>query len=149
MALPPQELRRRVRAAGALLGLGQRQIRRALADFGADATLADRMISGAVPQSQRNIRDLAEALGMPQAWFTEEDWRPLVPSAPAAGSELAERAIARAARVLSDGENEDPELRSQADRAKAARDELARQESRGSRSSLPSPRKRESEGLGD
>lgn len=80
-----------------------RRIREALEDYGADKTLAETMISGERPQNPKNIRDLAEALGMPQAWFTEEDWRPLVRDAPASGTDLADQARERAARALAKG----------------------------------------------
>lgn len=109
MSLEGDELRRRIVAAGGLHGLGMRQIRDQLELFGADKTLAEGMISGRVPQNPRNIRDLAEALGMPQAWFTEPDWRTLVRSAPETGSDLAEGARARAAEVLARGRTRSPE----------------------------------------
>lgn len=101
MALPGDELRRRVLAAGALHGLGMRQIRDQLELFGTKRNTAEAMISGKVEQRPKQIRDLAEALGMPEAWFTAEDWRTLIRDAPETGSDLAEGARARATEVLS------------------------------------------------
>lgn len=103
MALPLDELDRRITAAAALQGLGKRQLRDALEDYGANRTLAEAMIRGDQPQNARNIRDLAEALGMPQLWFTAESWQRAVREAPASGTDLAEQARHRAARALAQG----------------------------------------------
>lgn len=79
MGLTSKEFKRRVVAAGALHGAGMREIRDLLADYGTEKTLAEKVISGEKPQNKRNIRDLAEALEVPRAWFTEPDWRDLIP----------------------------------------------------------------------
>ena len=79
MALTTDEFRNRVKAAAALHGRGMREARDQLEEFGADRTLAEAIISGKKPQNKRNIRDLAEAFEVPRAWFTEPDWRSLIP----------------------------------------------------------------------
>lgn len=84
MALPQEELRRRIVAAAALHGWGLRQLREELGRIGAQKLLADRMISGAIPQSRANITVLADLLEVPREWFEAEDWRTLIraPRAP-------------------------------------------------------------------
>lgn len=103
MALTPEELDRRVKAAAALYGLKKGEVRKVLHDYGTDATLAEALASGRKAIQDRAIRDLAEALGMPRAWFTEPDWRKLIRDAPATGTDLAERAKRRADRALGTG----------------------------------------------
>jgi len=78
MALPQEELRRRIVAAAALHGWGLRQLREELGRIGAQKLLADRMISGAIPQSRANITVLADLLEVPREWFEVEDWRTLI-----------------------------------------------------------------------
>lgn len=106
MALTSEEFGWRVKAAAALHGMGMRKLRDALDEFGADRTLAEAMIRGDVQRNVRNIRDLAETLGVPEEWFTVEDWRVLI--APAAATprevDLAAQARERAARALAQGQ---------------------------------------------
>lgn len=81
MALTSEEFRNRVKAAAALHGRGMREARDLLDGFGTERTLAEAVISGKKDQNKRNIRDLAEALEVPREWFTEPDWRDLIPGA--------------------------------------------------------------------
>jgi hypothetical protein len=92
MALTSKEFRRRVLAAGALHGAGMREIRDLLQDFGTERTLAEAVISGKKPQNKRNIRDLAEAFEVPREWFTEPDWRDLIPGS---GEESRDQSLGR------------------------------------------------------
>lgn len=78
MALSGEQLRRRVRAAAALDGHGMREVRGILKEFGAPKTLAEAMARGDTPQSPSNLLVLAEALGVPRAWFEVEDARELI-----------------------------------------------------------------------
>ena len=82
MPLSRKEFRRRVVAGAALHGLGMRALRDHLEEFGADRTLAEEMIRNETARGRRkNIRDLAEALYLPQAWFTNPEWWTLIPGA--------------------------------------------------------------------
>jgi len=79
MPLSSKEFRNRVLAGAALHGLGMRSLRTALEEFGADRTLAEAMIRDETARKlRRNLRDLSETLEVPEAWFTEQDWRPLI-----------------------------------------------------------------------
>jgi hypothetical protein len=80
VALSKEEFRNRAKAGAALNGLGLRELRDALEEFGADRTLYQTMYADEKARGlPRNIRDLAETLHLPRAWFTEPTWTTLVP----------------------------------------------------------------------
>lgn len=87
MALSSDEFRARCLAAAALHGTGMRGLRDILDRFGADKTLAESLIKDEAARRPKQIRDLAEALEVPRAWFTEPDWRDLIPGSGAAARE--------------------------------------------------------------
>lgn len=103
MALSPEEFKGRVVAAAALYGLNYGEVRKVLGDYGAVEGLSEAIVAGKKRQSDKHIRELAEAFALPKAWFTEPDWRLLIRDAPPKESELAVRAKERAARALGTG----------------------------------------------
>ncbi len=86
MGLSKEEFANRVTAAASLHGLGMRELRTHLEKFGANKTLAEALISDETKRKPKQLRDLAEALEVPIAWFEAEDWRDLINAEGAAGA---------------------------------------------------------------
>lgn len=93
MAMPKfkNHLDERITAAAALHGWGKRDLRAQLAKAEIEMLLAEDIIKGKKPLKGRNLRDLCYVLEVPPAWFTAEDWRPLIKPAAESESELAQK----------------------------------------------------------
>ena len=72
MALPPDELKRRIHAARILRRVTQDELEKQLAEDGLDKREAGRVERGELPFRRIHRILFAEALRVPERWFTAE-----------------------------------------------------------------------------
>jgi hypothetical protein len=96
MALEHGELRRRLAAARELIGLDQNAMGARLKKSGLGKTDAKRLERDTLEFSDSHLDAYVRITGLPAAWFTAEDWRPLISASAAADADPeVERLVAQ------------------------------------------------------
>lgn len=101
MAIEQEELRRRLAAARELIGLDQDEMGVELKRKGLGKTDAKRLERGAIDFSESHLVAYSRITGLPEAWFTADDWRSLISAEAAAAASpeveqmLIERSVLR------------------------------------------------------